>query len=99
MKIIEYIIGIYYIYRNIIFVGVCICFLIVILKCLGLFKENIRRELNRRLYKCVKINMIFGLGIVFKILGLTVKIEYDYFNVAIFLYLVMDCQHFFRQLF
>ena len=89
MKIIEYIIGIYYIYRNIIFVGVCICFLIVMLKCLGVFKENIRRILNRMLYKCVQINMIFGLGVVLNILGLTVKIEYDYFNVAVFLYLVI----------
>lgn len=86
MKVIEHIIGLYYIYRNIIFGGVCICFLIVILKYLGL---NIRRGLNRLLYKCVQINMIFALGIVFKILGLTVKIEYDYFNVAIFLYLVI----------
>ncbi len=85
--VVESIISKYYIFRNDILIDFNLIFLTIIVGILPDAKENIRQIINKLTHNIFYIFIIVCVGEVASLLGLTPQIEYENFNVAIFIIL------------
>lgn len=85
--VVESIISKYYIFRNDILIDFNLIFLTIIVGILPDAKENIRQIINKLTHNIFYIFIIVCVGEVASLLGLTPQIEYENFNVSIFIIL------------
>lgn len=91
MNIIENIIDKYYPYRTKIFLIFCIIITAVIIVSSTIFivrKKNLRYYINKLIYKVIYSTIIVGIGQILCLMGVVLKIEYVYFNAAVFILII-----------
>lgn len=88
MRVVESIISKYYIFRNDILIDFNLIFLTIIAGILPDAKENKKQIINKLAHYIFYIFIIICLGEVASLLGLTPQIEYENFNVAIFIIVI-----------
>lgn len=91
MSIVENIANKYYVYRTEILLIFCIISIVILIGSFITFKvqkENIRYNVNKLIYKIIYSTMIVGIGHILCLMGLKPKIEYAYFNAAVFMLII-----------
>lgn len=91
MSIVENIANKYYVYRTEILLIFCIISIVILIGSFITFKvqkENIRYNVNKLIYKIIYSTMIVGIGQILCLMGLKPKIEYTYFNAAVFILII-----------
>lgn len=88
MKFIEDIIEQYYVYSKAILWTCCMIFTIAIISGFCTFIKNRRYTITRLIYKMIYSLAVTGIGILFSLTGLELKIEYANFDAVTFLLIV-----------
>lgn len=91
MGIIENIVDKYYFYHTEILLTFCIINIVSLIGGLITFKvknENLRYHINKLIYKTIYSTIIVGIGQILYLMGLIPKIEYVYFNAAVFILII-----------
>lgn len=88
IEILETLIGQYCAFRNYILWGMVAVFLCILITGIFYCKENRRYHINKLLQKFVYTVIFAGIGGLLYFLGMKPSIEYNYFNIVVFVFVV-----------